>query len=172
MPTPLRPGLNRTATPNDTEHRTASRSGDCGAPRPQWTGRGATFRQRCRHQARWGVPPSTGGGFGPRRFWDLNAPGHNQGEFVTRFPDLYALLTGATIPAAIPQSGQPDAASKPEQIVSTSGRITGCSTDDDQEVRRLQQERLALLPRQIGRPDNRRRMRDLTTAQLRAEAGA
>ncbi len=90
---------------------------------------------------------------------------------MTRFPDLYALLTGDTIPAAIPQSGQPDAASKPEQIVSTSGRITGFSTDDDQEVRRLQRERLSLLSRQIGRPENRRRMRDLTTAQLRVEAG-
>jgi len=104
---------------------------------------------------------------------NLNARGLNhQGEFVTRFPDLHALLTGATIPAAIPTSGQPDAAEMPVQIVSTSGRIAGVTTDDDQEVRRLQQERLSLLSRQIGRPGNRRKMRDLTTAQLRAEAGA
>jgi hypothetical protein len=91
---------------------------------------------------------------------------------MTRFPTLYALLVGSPIPAAIPTSGQPDAAEMPVQIVSTSGRITGFSTDDDQEVRRLQQERLSLLSRQIGRPGNRQRMRDLTTAQLRAESGA
>lgn len=91
---------------------------------------------------------------------------------MTRFPSLHALLTGDTIPAAIPASGQPDAAEMPDQIVSPSGRITGVSTDDDQEVRRLQQERLSLLSRQIGRPGNRQRMRELTTAQLRAEAGA
>ena len=119
-----------------------------------------------------GVPPSTGGGFGPRRFWNLNAPGHNQGEFVTRFPDLHALLTGDTIPAAIPASRRPSAAEMPDQIVSPSGRITGVSTDDAQEVRRLQQERLSLLSRQIGRPGNRRRMRDLTIQQLRAETCA
>lgn len=91
---------------------------------------------------------------------------------MTRFPSLHALLTGDTIPAAIPASGQPDAAEMPDQIVSPSGRITGFSTDDAQEVRRLQQERLSLLSRQIGRPGNRRRMRDLTIQQLRAETCA
>jgi len=79
-------------------------------------------------------------------------------------------LTGDTIPAAIPASRQPSAAVKPDQIVSPSGRITGVSSDDDQEARHIAQQRAALLCRQIGRPDNRRRMRDLTTAQLRAEA--
>jgi hypothetical protein len=44
-------------------------------------------------------------------------------------------------------------------------------TGDDQEVRRLQQERLSLLPRQIGCPGNRRRLQALTTAQLRRECG-
>jgi len=91
---------------------------------------------------------------------------------MTRLPKLHALLVGATIPAAIPTSGQPDAAEMPVQIVSTSGRITGTSTDDDQEVRRLQRERLSLLPRQIGSPGNRRRLQALTTAQLRAETCA
>ena len=88
---------------------------------------------------------------------------------MTRFPDLHALLTGDTIPAAVSSSGQPDATETPDQIVSPSGRITGQFTDDDQEVRQLQQERLALLPRQIGRPGNRRKMRDLTIQQLKAE---
>jgi hypothetical protein len=90
---------------------------------------------------------------------------------MTRFPDLHALLTGSPIPAAIPTSGKPDAAEMPDQIVSPSGRIAGVTTDDDQEVRRLQRARLSLLPRQIGCPGNRRRLQALTTAQLRAEAG-
>ncbi len=37
------------------------------------------------------------------------------------------------------------------------------------EISRLQRERMALLPRQFGRPDNRRRMAELTHQQLREE---
>jgi hypothetical protein len=37
------------------------------------------------------------------------------------------------------------------------------------EINRLQRERMALLPRQFGRPDNRRRMTELTHQQLREE---
>lgn len=91
---------------------------------------------------------------------------------MTRFPDLHALLTGDTIPAAIPTSRQPSAAAKPDQVVSTSGRIPGVLTDDDQDARHIAQQRAALLSRQIGRPDNRRKMRDLTIQQLRAETCA
>lgn len=38
----------------------------------------------------------------------------------------------------------------------------------DDEIKRLQQERVSLLTRQIGRPSNRKAMRDATHAQLRA----
>jgi hypothetical protein len=37
------------------------------------------------------------------------------------------------------------------------------------EINRLQRERMALLPRQIGRPANRRRITELTHAQLREQ---
>jgi len=37
------------------------------------------------------------------------------------------------------------------------------------EISRLQRERMALLPRQIGRPVNRQKLSDATHAQLRAE---
>jgi hypothetical protein len=59
----------------------------------------------------------------------------------------------------------------PTQIVSPPGP-QGSTTGDEWEVRRLQQQRAALLARQIGRPDNRDRMRALTTQQLRAQVGA
>lgn len=89
---------------------------------------------------------------------------------MTRFPRLHALLTGDQNPAASSPCGRPDTA-LPDQIVSPPGP-QGSMTGDDQEVRRLQQEREALLARQIGRPDNRDRMRTLTTQQLRAQVGA
>lgn len=86
---------------------------------------------------------------------------------MTRFPELYALLTGDQNPAASSPCGPPDTA-LPDQIVSPPGP-QGSMTGDDQEVRQLQKQREALLPRQIGRPDNRQRMRALTTEQLRIQ---
>jgi len=49
--------------------------------------------------------------------------------------------------------------------------LTGdCQRDTwEDEIRRLQKERLSLLPRQFGRPANRRRMTELTHQQLREE---
>lgn len=90
---------------------------------------------------------------------------------MTRFAELHALLTGAPIPAAVENSGQPDATEMPDQIVSPSGRITGCIADDGQEVRRLQQTRLSLIPRQVGMPINRRKLMALTHEQLKREIG-
>lgn len=89
---------------------------------------------------------------------------------MTRFPDLHALLVGDPDPAASSPIGRPDTA-MPTQIVSPPGP-QGSTTGDEWEVRRLQQQRAALLARQIGRPDNRDRMRALTTQQLRAQVGA
>ncbi len=38
-----------------------------------------------------------------------------------------------------------------------------------EEIDRIQRERLSLLPRQFGRPANRRRLTELTHQQLREE---
>lgn len=94
---------------------------------------------------------------------------------MTLRPALWLTLTGQpyTLPLTVPNSGQPDAAAKPEQIVSPSVEAgVSDETDDAQEVRRLKRERAKLIPVQHGSPANRQKLRALTIDQLRLEVGA